>query len=44
VLGLSRQEKMLILFLLSTALLGGAVLFAKHLWPGFAPELVINGR
>jgi hypothetical protein len=43
VLGLSRQEKMILLFLLSMALLGGGVLFAKQYWPGFAPDLVISG-
>jgi hypothetical protein len=43
-IGLSRQEKMILLFLLSTALLGGGVLFAKHYWPGFAPELVVSGQ
>jgi len=43
-IGLSRQEKMILLFLLSMALLGGGVLFAKHHWPGFAPELVVSGQ
>jgi len=43
-IGLSRQEKMILLFLLSTALLGGGVLFAKHRWPDFAPELVVSGQ
>jgi hypothetical protein len=42
-IGFSRQEKMILLFLLSMALLGGGVLFAKHRWPGFAPELVVSG-
>lgn len=43
-IGLSRQEKMILLFLLSMALLGGGVLFAKRRWPGFAPDLVVSGQ
>jgi hypothetical protein len=44
VIGLTKQEKTVVIFLLWTALLGGAVLFAKHQWPHFAAELLVSGE
>jgi len=43
-IGLTKQEKRVLLFLMLAGLLGGSVLLAKHLWPDFAPELVTKGR
>jgi hypothetical protein len=42
VIGLTKQEKTVLFFLLWTAALGGGVLIAKHRWPHFAQELVIS--
>jgi hypothetical protein len=43
-IGLTKQEKTMLLFLLLAALLGGGVLFLKHKWPHFAPDLVVSGE
>lgn len=42
-IGLTKHEKAVLLFLLWTMLLGGGILFAKHHWPRLAPDLVISG-
>jgi hypothetical protein len=42
--GLTKQEKRVFLFILCSVFMGGGVLLAKHLWPGFASELVIEKR